>query len=317
MRVGVRIPCERPSGRLVELARMADRVGVDELWVVEDCFYAGAIATAATALAVTERVTVGIGVLPAVARNAAIVAMELAALAEMHPGRLIAGFGHGVASWMRQIGAFPPSQLAALEETLLAVRALLAGERVSTSGRQVRLDDVVLEFPPSVVPKVVAGVRGPKSLALSGRSADGTILAEPAAPEYVVAAREKIAAAAHEVITYNWLALDDDPARARERARASVASSVSPGGVEHLRPLPFGAEVVELVESGADVAEGLRPEWVEHLSVSGTLEQCVAKVEALGAAGADSVVLLPLLDEPEETTIAAAGLIAERVRGNR
>src|SRR5438094_418878 len=121
-RIGIRISREVPAARFAGLARLAEQAGLDEIWVVEDCFYAGGIAMAATALAVTESITVGIGVLPTVARNPAIAAMEIAALAELHPGRLIAGFGHGVPSWMRQIGAYPASPLAALEETLTVVR---------------------------------------------------------------------------------------------------------------------------------------------------------------------------------------------------
>ncbi|HJQ45778.1 MAG TPA: hypothetical protein VJT49_10090 [Amycolatopsis sp.] len=49
-----------------------------------------------------------------------------------------------------------------------------------------------LEFSPAVVPPLLTGVRGPKSPRVSGAPADGTILAEPSAPEYVRAARAAI-----------------------------------------------------------------------------------------------------------------------------
>ncbi|MBC8092335.1 MAG: LLM class flavin-dependent oxidoreductase, partial [Pseudonocardia sp.] len=52
-------------------ARAVERLGFDELWVVEDCFYAGGIAAGAVALASTDAITVGLGVLPAVLRNPA------------------------------------------------------------------------------------------------------------------------------------------------------------------------------------------------------------------------------------------------------
>ena len=42
--------------------------------------------------------------MPAVVRNAAVAAMELAAVAWYFPGPLLPGFGHGVPAWMRQIG---------------------------------------------------------------------------------------------------------------------------------------------------------------------------------------------------------------------
>jgi 5,10-methylenetetrahydromethanopterin reductase len=319
--VGVRINREQPPARLRDLARQAEDAGLDEVWLVEDCFWAAGIATAATALAVTSTIKVGIGVLPAVARNPAIAAMELAALAELHPGRLIAGFGHGVASWMKQIGAYPESPLAALEETLIAVRRLLAGDRVSMTGRHVSLDEVELVFPPSEVPPLVAGVRRPKSLAIAGSAADGTILAEPSPPEFVRSALTAIApgrAAAgappsHAVVTYNWLALGDP-----ERARLTVAESLTPGSRVQVEGLPFASELLELVDSASTVDElaaGLRPEWIEQLAICGDLASCAARVRALHDAGSGSVVLLPLPEEPPERGIEDAGRVAAALRG--
>ncbi len=313
--VGVRVNREQHPSKLVDLARQAEDAGLDEVWLVEDCFWAAGIATVATALAVTSTIKVGIGVLPAVARNPAIAAMELAALAELHPGRLIGGLGHGVASWMRQIGAYPASPLAALDETLVAVRRLLAGERVSLHGRHVDLDEVELVFPPASVPPVLAGVRRPKSLAVAGSSADGTILAEPSPPEFVRTALAGIAAGRpteHAVVTYNWLALGD-----RERARLTVAESLTPGARVQVEDLPFADELLALVDSASTVDElaaGLRPEWLDRLAICGDLDQCVASVRALHAAGSGSVVLLPLPEEPPERGIEDAGKVAAALR---
>lgn len=64
-----------------EVVQCADQAGLDELWLWEDCFLQGGIASAAAALAWTERLVVGIGVLPVPLRNVALTAMELAALA--------------------------------------------------------------------------------------------------------------------------------------------------------------------------------------------------------------------------------------------
>ena len=72
MRVGAMFRCLLPPERLIQFARLVDGLGLDELWLVEDCFWAGGIASTATALAVTERVRVGLGVAPAVVRNPAV-----------------------------------------------------------------------------------------------------------------------------------------------------------------------------------------------------------------------------------------------------
>ncbi|MFE0427488.1 LLM class flavin-dependent oxidoreductase, partial [Streptomyces sp. NPDC058953] len=165
-----------PPERLRPLAVAADRAGLDELWLWEDCFLESGIATAAAALAWTERLRVGVGLLPVPLRNVALTAMEAATLHRLFPGRVILGVGHGVQPWMEQVGARVASPVTLLHEYLDALRALLAGERVTVRGRYVSLDSVALDWPPPTPPAVLAGALGPRSLRLTGEAADGTIL---------------------------------------------------------------------------------------------------------------------------------------------
>jgi 5,10-methylenetetrahydromethanopterin reductase len=261
LRVGVMFRCVNPPETVREFARRAEGLGYDELWVVEDCFYAAAVATASAALAASERITVGIGVLPAVLRNPALAAMELAALARLFPGRVLCGFGHGVAEWMRQVGAFPESQLAALGETVTAVRSLLAGERVSMAGRQVRLDDVRLDHPPATAPPIYTGVRGAKSLRLSGEVADGTVLAELSGPTYVRWARERIDEGRHAAgrtdghrVTVYALWGDSEEVR-RQVAKADAGERLAVTGRDDVDALAeAGADAVILVPSSDPAA---------------------------------------------------------------
>lgn len=102
-RIGLSVPPRLPPA----YARPAESVGLDELWLAEDCFFADQIAAASAALSSTHRLVVGLAITPAVARNAAFTAMEIAAVAELYPARLTIGLGHGMAGWMRQIGAYP------------------------------------------------------------------------------------------------------------------------------------------------------------------------------------------------------------------
>ena len=134
-RLGVCFPRELEPAAVVDFAERLDSGGVDELWVIEDCFFTAGITLAATALAHSERLTVGIGILPALTRNASTTAMELATLARLAPGRVKGGIGHGVRAWMEQIGARPTSPVTALTEVISAVRQLLAGESVTIDRR--------------------------------------------------------------------------------------------------------------------------------------------------------------------------------------
>ena len=103
-RIGFVFLPERPIGELPRVAREADERGFDELWLWEDCFLAGGIAASATALASSSSIAVGLGIMPAVFRNVAATAMELATLANLYPGRFLPGLGHGLPRWMEQVG---------------------------------------------------------------------------------------------------------------------------------------------------------------------------------------------------------------------
>ncbi|MBO0811363.1 MAG: LLM class flavin-dependent oxidoreductase [Microlunatus sp.] len=176
IRLGVHIPPTIPPERLCALARAAERAGLDDLWVWEDSFKQSGVASATAALAWTSTVRVGITLLPVPLRNAALTAMELATIARMFPGRFVAGIGHGVQEWMGQAGVRAGSPLTLLREQATAIRRLLQGETVTTDGRYVRLDHVRLDWPPPVLPPLMIGGSGPKSIALAAELGDGNLL---------------------------------------------------------------------------------------------------------------------------------------------
>jgi alkanesulfonate monooxygenase SsuD/methylene tetrahydromethanopterin reductase-like flavin-dependent oxidoreductase (luciferase family) len=261
-----------PPERLRDVARLADESGLEELWLWEDCFREGGISTAAAALAWTERVRVGVGLLPVPLRNVAITAMEAAALHRMFPGRAVVAVGHGVQDWMGQVGARVESPVTLLREHLVALRALLGGERVTTEGRYVRLDDVALDWPPAEPVPVLAGATGPRSLRLSGEAADGTILTASTTADGVRHARQLI-----------------------DQGRESAG-----------RTDPHQVVVYLLTATGPDAAARLRAELVDEglesvpdLGVAGDAGAVAKAVQRLAEAGADKVILQPTGDEPD------------------
>ncbi|AZZ55968.1 LLM class flavin-dependent oxidoreductase [Rathayibacter iranicus] len=298
--VGVLLPRDLPAPEVLPYARRAEEFGFDELWLVEDLGFRGGIAQAGALLAATERIIVGIGILPAAARTSAFTAMELGTLADLFPAHIHAGIGRGMPHWMRRLGIWPQSPLTLLEEQFVAIRALLLGERINRSGRYVRIDDLVLESPPRVVPPLLAGVRGPTSLELAGRVADGAVLAEPVTPEYLTQARERMGTPGR-VVAYNLAAVDDDPAQARDAVRPALEWIGEPEWAPHIAPLPFAEEVARLRASSADraaFARDLHDEWVDRLAVVGTPASARARIAGLHSAGAASAVLIPVGSDP-------------------
>lgn len=275
--------------RLRSVARLADSAGLEELWLWEDCFREGGISTAAAALAWTERVRVGVGLLPVPLRNVAITAMEAASLHRMFPGRPILAVGHGVQDWMGQVGARVESPVTLLREHLDVLRALLRGERLTVEGRYVKLDDVALDWPPAEPVPVLAGATGPRSLRLAGEAADGTLLTASTSPEGVRRARQLIAEGAES-------AGRDQDADTSHQVVVYLLTATGPDGPARLK-----AELE---------AEGLGS--VPDLGVAGDAGAVAKAVQRLADAGADTVVLQPTGDEPDPE--AFVRFAAEEVR---
>jgi alkanesulfonate monooxygenase SsuD/methylene tetrahydromethanopterin reductase-like flavin-dependent oxidoreductase (luciferase family) len=271
--LGVVFRPQLPPERLRSVALTADTAGLDELWLWEDCFREAGISAAAAALAWTSRVRVGIGLLPVPFRNVAIEAMEAATMSRLFPDRILFGIGHGVQEWMAQVGARVDSPMTLLREHASALRSLLAGERVTTDGRYVQLDDVALDWPPPHVPPLIVGAVGPRTIELSGELGDGTLLTGGTTPDTVRQVREQLDAAraaagvdrAHSITVYVMAATGAD-------AAARMAAEVQRW--DRLDP----ASDIAIAGSPVELAEGLM-RWVD--------------------AGADSVVLQPTEDEPD------------------
>jgi 5,10-methylenetetrahydromethanopterin reductase len=271
-RIGVMAAPQWPVPELPAAARAVEAAGFDELWFAEDCFLHGGLTAAATALAVTERLTVGVGLLPAAVRNPAIAAMEIATLCALHPGRVEVAFGHGVERWMRQIGARPPDRLVALEEVVRATRALLHGETVTTEGRFVRLRDVRLEPPPDTPPRVLVGTTGERGIAIAARAADGLVVPEGSSEEALRWAKDQLGDGT--LVAYTWL-----------RIGADARDELSP--------------VVEAWRGGGLYpALTARAGELEGLAVAGSAAECAAAVGRRARAGAAAIVLMPVGPDP-------------------
>lgn len=196
--IGIVFPPHQPPERLRDLALAAEAADIEELWLWEDCFFESGLAPAAAVLAWTDRINVGISLMPVPLRNVALCAMEIATLARLFPGRFHPGVGHGVLEWMGQAGARAKSPVTLLREYCSALRALLDGQTVTISGEYVQLDDVRLAYPPERVPPLLIGATKPKTLAIAGEYGDGVLLGGGAETPDDVRESLRIATAARE-----------------------------------------------------------------------------------------------------------------------
>ena len=273
---GVMFRREWPADKLIEYARLVEAHDLDEMWVVEDLTFHGGFTQATAALAATNRITVGIGIAPAVVRNVAYTAMEIATLAQMFPGRFHMGFGHGVDFWIEQVGAVPGSWMSSLREVVVGTQQLLAGDNVTMHGAHVHLDAVQLAHPAQVIPPISLGVRGPKSMALSAEVGAGVIFAEWSGPRYLEQVRAQIG--------------DGPKFTAFVQASADVAA-LEAAMAEKMALPRFAAQLSAYGDDEVPLNE---------LVIAGSPATWVEQAQRWVAAGASSVVFCPLPTDPVE-----------------
>jgi alkanesulfonate monooxygenase SsuD/methylene tetrahydromethanopterin reductase-like flavin-dependent oxidoreductase (luciferase family) len=292
--LGVVYPADAQPEGLIPSAEAAEELGLGQIWVIEDCFRSSGIALAASALAATEQINLGIGLLPVPLRNPALAAMEIATVARINPGRFTAAFGHGVRAWMEQAGALPARRLQALEEYVAAVRALLRADTVTRSGGYVKLDRVRLATPPASPPDVLVGSTGPRGIEIGHRAADGILLPEGSGPRFVRWATREAEDRHSRCAIYTWLAIDDDPEHAIDRVLPAVRDWSL---FEHY---PHPHELAGLPGPPLELPDEQLRELAPRVSVAGTPAACAGSIAEFREAGATDLLVMPQGDAETE-----------------
>lgn len=181
MRIGLQLPEVERDVRWPEvaaIARAADESGYDSIWVGDHLLYPGdgrpergpwdAWTQLAALAALTSRVTLG----PLVAATAfhapGVMARMAASIDEVSGGRFVLGIGAGWNETEFRAFGFPFDHRASrFEESFEIVRRLLAGERVTFSGRFHQVEDAVLLPPPRRRVPLMVGSKGERVLELT------------------------------------------------------------------------------------------------------------------------------------------------------
>ena len=177
--VGLSVNPQEPDW--LELAREAERVGVDSIWMPEFWAYDAFTPLAAIA-ASTQRVRLATGIAQLGARTPAMLAMSAMSLQHISGGRFVLGIGTSgpqvMEGWHGTEFSRPVRRT---RETIEIICMIAAGERLSYSGEVYRLplpgsEGVAIRSraEPCIIPIYIAAL-GPANLALTGELADGWI----------------------------------------------------------------------------------------------------------------------------------------------
>jgi 5,10-methylenetetrahydromethanopterin reductase len=290
----------RTPQTLVDSARAAEEAGFGRLWLQDSQLrHSDVFVDVLAAARATERAIVGTLTVNPVTRHPTVLAGSIATVDQYVPGRTALGIAVGdTAVW--QIGK-RPARLAELEQAVLTIRRLLAGEGI----------DMGWTAPTRIgharpVPVLVAA-SGPKTLRMAGRSADGVVIRVGSDPELVAWGYDQVLAGAAEVgrdpsslfvAVHLHTVLTDDPDLAAARAKVMAAGyyEVNPSLwsvlgltwplapmeelLQNVRPDFHHADDMDLA---ARLAAGIPLDTALRFCIAGNGRQCRTQIERLVA----------------------------------
>lgn len=312
-RIGIIKPNDMSGSEMIDHAKFAEAKGFESVWVAEDYYFRDAIGPASALSVVTKKVKIGIGVVNLYTRTPANIAMTTASLDEISNQRTILGIGTSLPWGVEQQGYKFRSNLTRIREGIEIVRRLLAGEKVTYSGKVFKIRDARLSFkPPRAKVPIYVAAMGPLMLQLAGEIADGVVLSAGAPLEYMKTARENVAIGAErsgrnpdevDVVGNLVLSVSEDHNAAREAIKPLLIWEVATdifdrlieGSGKDLAPI---LSVRKIIQKG-DIEEAKRKitdEIIDLVAVAGTPKECKSKVEKFRAAGLKLPIIYPTGD---------------------
>ncbi len=300
------------------LCRDVEESGFDVLGVADSQSVFRELYVALTVAALnTSRVRLGPLVTNPLTRHLVVTASAIASVDELARGRAMLGLGSGDSA-IYTIGA-PPATLAGLEDAVVTLGRLTAGEAIDRGGRRWQVHRSQRRVP------VYLAAEGPRTLELAGRVADGVIAGMGLTPEVIrlsLEAIERGARASGRTLADLdvWWFAKTNLADRRQDAIAPITMALAASanhafrftldgkGVpadlhERIRCLQREYDAHHHEIAGAGNA-GLTDRWglteflVDRFAIAGTPDDCAAQIRRAMAAGARQFIITGFVPEP-------------------
>lgn len=319
IKFGILLPIPTiPPQKLIKIAKINEEAGFDSIWSPDHLLFipqgitpnAWVILSAISAS--TSHVYLGTSVSDPHRYHPAVLAQILATLDQISGGRIILGLGAGEAMNLDPYGISWDKPIARLIEAINIMRRLWRGERFNFEGKFWNMKDAFLQITPinKKIP-IYIGANKEKMLRLTGKLADGWI-PTPLTPE-LYSKRLKIIKDSAERAGRNIEEIDtaiylytciseniDEVYNRLEQFKPMVVPSpevVKEAGYnieipKNFKPyhkiLPKENDIIPFMEYGAKIPV----EAAIDFSISGTVDQCIEKIEKYIKAGVKHFILI-------------------------
>jgi 5,10-methylenetetrahydromethanopterin reductase len=308
MRVGLCFDGFYSIQEMIELAQLADEIGMESIWMSDHLCFRDSLTTSMALLASTRRIKVAPAPLSPYTRNPVITAMSLATMAEFAPARVIASPGTGNATALHEAGMESPHPLQTMREYVEILRRFLRGETVNFHGKMLQVNGAKMGFVPSTPIQMYLTAVRPRMLQLGGEIGEGVLLSGGCSPGYIAQCVGEIAKGAGkggrtlqdvDVAGFVTAAVSDSAKEAIEANKFFLAYVFR--NVHHAENIRLGGGRVDQEALAAAVGRRdweaakklISDEIVFAHSVAGTANECAKQFEAFTNGGLDLPIVLP------------------------
>jgi probable F420-dependent oxidoreductase len=303
-----------PTGSVADtiaLAKQAEVMGYDDAWLA-DAGGLDAFTLAPMLLEATERLRIGIAVVPAYTRTPAVMASTMAVINQAFPGRFIPGYGtssHAIIEGWHGLKLEKP--LTRMKETVVLLRSMMAGEKTSFAGETLSSKGY-RQSPSQEAPIFLAALRS-KMVETAAEIGDGVILnlfprsALPRIMEHVAIGAERAGKQADdiEIVCRHMVVVSDDKPAARDAFRAGfVAYYATPVYNKFLEWAGYPDAAAGIREGWAAkdrerTAAALPDELVDEIAIIGTPEEARELMRGYIAGGIHTNIVSCVMPTPE------------------
>jgi probable F420-dependent oxidoreductase len=314
-RIGIAVSGGPNPAEIIDLVALAESLGYESAWVAEGHGGDQFAILAACAMR-TSRILLGTSISSVFVRTAPTIAMAASTVAELSGGRFILGLGSSHKAQVEpEHGVVYSKPLTRTRETVAIVRELIRDGRASFHGETIRIENFDLWYTPRHrdVPVYLSAVFQ-KGIALCGEVADGIILTRSTlhtAAQVRTHLAEGASKAGRDPTRIEVTSLL--PASVGDTHEAALAA-LRPGIAFYCGFFPrynrmmaehgFATEAAAIAEAWArgdrEAAErAVSDAMIDATTVSGTPDQCRARIETYRQSGIDVPIISPFARGPD------------------